>query len=454
VTLTFLIRVIAPVVLVLWPLVLGVSAQDPPGAAFKEWTFDEIVRAALSQHPLVEAARERVTGAQGTLLTARSFANPVATYWMEKGTFPGQTAAMGLNRETSAYVTVPLEGLFQRDPRIRRADADEKSAEFALVAARRLVALNAAHAFFRVALDQIALDVAETNRQGVEQLVSYDRSRVTEGAAAEVELIRLQVELDRAITNVVFAEADLAKSRAELSPFVSADTSTPQATALRVTVPNAASARALLSPAATFTSRARDQRSEVLGANARVSAARAETALQHALTIRQVGATFGVKRVDGTNSMIAGLSMPVPLFDRNRGEKQRATSELRAAEQERAWVERVVTAEIRGAYEASERLSAQASRLESTFLDRAEEVNRITRGAYQEGAATLLQVIDAARTLADARLIYYRMVLSQRQSLFDLAMAAGDDPEVALTVSGGSDGPPARELAQRRNVQR
>jgi outer membrane protein, heavy metal efflux system len=433
VTLTVALRVIAPAVLVLWPLVPGVSAQgSTAGPVAREWTFDETVRAALSQHPLVEAARDRVTGAQGSLQTARAFPNPVATYWMEKGAFPGQTLPSGLDRETSAYVTVPVEGLFQRDPRMRRADADVKSAEIAVVAARRLVALSAAHAFYRVALDQVALEVAEANRQGVEQLVTYNRSRVSEGAAAEVELIRIQVELDRAITTVAFAEADLAKSCAELSPFVSADASTPSSVVIRVTVPSAAGARALLNPPATFTIRARDQRSEVLGANARLSAARADTALQHALTIRQVGATFGVLRVDGTNSMIAALSMPIPLFDRNRGEVQRATSEFLAAQQERAWAERTVTAEVRGAYEAAERLSTQASRLEPTFLDRAEEVNRITLGAYQEGAATLLQVIDAARTLADARLTYYRVVLGQRQSLFDLAMAAGDDPETAL----------------------
>jgi cobalt-zinc-cadmium efflux system outer membrane protein len=199
--------------------------------------------------------------------------------------------------------------------------------------------------------------------------------------------------------------------------------------------------------------RARDHRSELLSANARVSAAQAETVLQRVLTVRQVGATVGVKRVDGTNSMIAGLSMPVPLFDRNRGEVQRATSELLAAQHERAWAERAVTAEIRGAYDAAERLSAQVSRVESTFLVRAEEVNRITLGAYQEGAATLLQVIDAARTLADARLTYYRIVLGQRQSLFDLSMAAGDDPEVALTVSAGSDHPSLGQSAQHRKVQ-
>jgi cobalt-zinc-cadmium efflux system outer membrane protein len=192
----------------------------------------------------------------------------------------------------------------------------------------------------------------------------------------------------------------------------------------------------------------------MLGARARVTAATTETSVQRALTVRQVGATFGFKRVEGENAMIAGISMPVPLFDRNRGEIQRATGELLAAQEELTWTERAVVAEMAGAYTAVQRLSTQVSSLEHAFLDRADETNRITLAAYQEGAATLLQVLDATRTVADARLTYYRAVLAQRQSVFDLAMAAGDDPEVALTASARAGGPSTREPHQRGNEQR
>jgi outer membrane protein TolC len=77
---------------------------------------------------------------------------------------------------------------------------------------------------------------------------------------------------------------------------------------------------------------------------------------------------------------------------------------------------------------------AHVSALEPSFLDRAAEANRVTVGAYQEGGATLLQVIDTSRSLADARLTYTRAALAQHQSLFDLAIAAGDDPEAALSA--------------------
>jgi cobalt-zinc-cadmium efflux system outer membrane protein len=131
---------------------------------------------------------------------------------------------------------------------------------------------------------------------------------------------------------------------------------------------------------------------------------------------------------------VAGLSVPMPLFDQNRGEVQRATAELTAAQHELAWAQRTVTTEVEAAYAAAQRLVAQVSSMEPSFLDRAAEANRITVGAYQEGGATLLQVLDASRSLTEARLTYSRAALAQHQSLFDLTIASGDDPEAALNA--------------------
>jgi outer membrane protein TolC len=61
-------------------------------------------------------------------------------------------------------------------------------------------------------------------------------------------------------------------------------------------------------------------------------------------------------------------------------------------------------------------------------------VQRFSVGAYQEGGATLLQVLDATRLLADVRLTFTRVLLAQRESLFELALATGADPADALEL--------------------
>jgi outer membrane protein TolC len=119
------------------------------------------------------------------------------------------------------------------------------------------------------------------------------------------------------------------------------------------------------------------------------------------------------------------------VFDPNRGEIQRANAERDAAQFELDAQEREATAEVRGAYEAarilSERTTALASSDSTGFLARADESRRIALGAYREGAVPLFQVIDAARTWADARMTYYRTVFAQHQSVLTLIVAQGLD---------------------------
>ncbi len=306
--------------------------------------------------------------------------------------------------------------------------------------ARRQVLLGAAHAFYRVALAQVAVDVAAETRSALARLESLNRLRVKEGAAAEGDLIRVQVELARGESDLALEEVDLARARAELMPYLGGLEATYAAgDSLRVAVPATVASTLALPPAATsLIANAHRSRPELVEARARVAAAGAEAGYQRTLTIRQLGATFGSKRINGASSMIAGLSIPLPLFDQNRGELQRATAERVAAEQELVWAERTISAQVQAAYAAVQKLSAQVAELHGSFLARAEEGRRITLTAYEEGDASLLQVLDATRTLGDARITYYRVLFAQRQSLLDLAAAAGEEPASGVSRPTGS----------------
>lgn len=418
----------------------GAQEAPPAGEPRTELTLDAVLSAVSAQHPLVEAARARVTAARGVRRTAGALPNPIATYQVENAGFPGRPAPPGLERETSTILTLPLEGLYQRWPRVRRADEEVRAADAALAIARRQVMLDAAHAFYRVALAQVSAGATAETRSALARLESLNRLRVAEGAAAEGDLIRVQVELARAESDLTLEEVDLARARAELLPFLGeVESANTAVDSLRVAINVMATSTVALPSATTVMTSAYRSRPELVEARARVAAAGAEAGYQRALTIRQVGATFGSKRINGASSLIAGLSIPLPLFDQNRGEVQRATAERVAAEQELVWAERTISAQVQAAYAAVQKLSAQVAKLQGSFLARAEEGRRITLTAYEEGAASLLQVLDATRTLGDARITYYRVLFAHRQSLLDLAAAAGDEPASVLSRSTSYD---------------
>jgi cobalt-zinc-cadmium efflux system outer membrane protein len=422
---------------------VGSTCAQAAGPSAAALTLDAVVRAALARNPLLTAAEARVLAVRGSRITAGSMPNPVASYQVENAAFPGGRTPEGLVRENSTTATLPLDQLWQRRSRVRGADADVRAAEADLMSLRRTVVVDATRAFHRAALAQVGARGAADVEAGLDSLLRFNRTRVAEGATAEGDLIRLEVERMRVGTERALQEAELARARAALAPYLAAGSAVvPVVNELNAGMGSPTGA-ATIPPFDALAAGALTVRPDLKAARARAQSAAQGAELQRSLIVRQLGATFGMKTTGGTRSMIAGVSVPIPLFDQNRGEVQRARGEQSAAEQELAWAERRAAADVRGAYDAARVLSDQRRRLDAGFLSKAEESRRIAVIAYQEGAAPLLTVIDATRTLADARLTYYRALFAEHEALLDLYAAAGLDPLAALAPAPASTGTPS-----------
>jgi cobalt-zinc-cadmium efflux system outer membrane protein len=254
----------------------------------------------------------------------------------------------------------------------------------------------------------------------LDSIVAYNRTRVREGVVAEADLIRAEVERDRVLAESAMQEADLARARAELDTFLGDSTGRDRAT--RVSYPSAP----LRLPNASNM-----ERPDVRSSRERLRASEAGIGLERSMLIRQLGATIGAKQMMGSTSMIAGVSLPIPFFDQNRGEVGRATAERDAALLELTASRRMAAGQLAGVGEAAriltERAAAMTARGDSGYLARAEQAKRITLGAYREGAVPLLQVLDAARAWNEARLAYYDLLFAQHQSALELLFASGVD---------------------------
>ena len=422
---------------------LPTAAQSQATGPARSLTLRDVLDSALTRHPEAEAARARVRGARGARTTAGAFGNPVLSYDVENAPFPGGDPVPGMERESMTTAMLPLETLFQRGPRTSRADAELRAVEADALGTRQQLALAATRAYFGAALSQINVAVARDLTAWLDSVVTYNRTRVEEGVAAEADLIRTELERDRAVAQLTMHQAEHARRRAELAAFLGDitagvpdvlvtvdDTPIPLPTLDGAAGANAAPARGAL-VAASSAQLAR--RPDVRAARERLTAAGAGIKAERSMIVRELGATFGAKRSAGTTSMMAGVSMPLPLFDPNRGEIARATAERDVAALELSARERTARAELAGAYEAARLLTDRASLLaraadgRPSFLARADEARRIALGAYREGAVPLLQVIDAARAWGDARLTFYEMLYAQHESVATLLVARGDD---------------------------
>jgi cobalt-zinc-cadmium efflux system outer membrane protein len=409
----------------------GAAQTRPPRAAI---TLSEVLDSVALRHPLVQAAAARARAARGELQTAGVVGNPLFMYQVENARLPGGQP-VSMDREDMTTLTFPLEALYQRRPMVRRAQAGVRAAEAEAIAERRRVALDAAHAFYRTALAQIELEAARDLASWLDTVVTYNRTRVKEGVTAEADLIRSELERDRAYVEVTMQEAEAAQSRATLAAFLG-DTSF-SLPGLEVAAPERPLPVLLTRTPTAVARQALGVRPEMDVARERLNAGNYAITTQRALRLRNLGATLGTKRSAGMTSLMAGVALPLPLFDQNRGEVARVVAERDAAAFELAAQERSVRAEVAATYEAARLLTARASTLaqrENGYLDRADEARRIALGAYREGAIPLIQVLDAARAWGEARVAFYRVLYGQHESVLNLISAEGEDLGTALTT--------------------
>src|SRR5207247_295103 len=184
------------------------------------------------------------------------------------GSMPAAMTAAALDREVMTFAMVPLEPLYQLWPRASQASAEVRAAEADLASTRRMVALDAAAAFFSASSAQVSVDALLDVRNWLDSLVGYTRARVREGAAAEVDLIRLEVEHGRTETDLAMARVDLARTRAQLATVIGTESFA--LVAPKDTIEGVAA----LSSRDTLLSRAMTSRPELRAADARLDAAK------------------------------------------------------------------------------------------------------------------------------------------------------------------------------------
>ena len=126
--------------------------------------------------------------------------------------------------------------------------------------------------------------------------------------------------------------------------------------------------------------------------------------------------------------MLFGLQVDLPVFNRNQGRAMAASADLNAAKSNLAAVRLQVRAEIESAIDDYETRRRLVMEVPHEMLKRALETSRIARGAYVEGGADLLRLLDGERTRIDTEVLYNRTLGQYRESVSALRLALGMMP--------------------------
>ena len=372
---------------------LGQRVVPPERALDLHTVLDSVV----ARHPTILAARARLRAAAGTRQTAGQLGNPtlaydVMTHRSRADSRFGPRPRSHDDAHPSARAALSARPTRQAGRRAIACRSGRRAGR------EQAVSLDATRAFYRFARTQVRVESTRDVVNWLDSVVTYDRS-VNEGVAAEADLIRAELERDRMVAEVATQQAELLRARADLAVFVGASSVArptlvtftpvvlPLPTTFRVGAGGEGSSLEAIGRAIQQGILARP---DLRAARERTDAAAASIGAERSMLFRELGATFGAKRTAGTTSMVAGFSLPLPIFDPNRGEIARASAERDVAALDLAARERTARAELAGAYEAARLLTERASALPTA----ADSVPRPRR----RGAAHLARRVSRGRS--------------------------------------------------------
>ena len=127
-----------------------------------------------------------------------------------------------------------------------------------------------------------------------------------------------------------------------------------------------------------------------------------------------------------SNAMGLGIaSISIPIFNRNQGEIARAKSEQRRADFLAEAARNQVLEDVETAYDSFESSHERVRLYEQEYLSRAKESLDIEQFSFQEGAASVLDLLDAERTYRATQLAYRQQLAAYLTNLTQLEAAVG-----------------------------
>ena len=372
----------------------AVGPADLPPVA-----VDDLVRVAVQRNPRIGRATIAIDAAQGRYVQAGLYPNPdLGFFWDEIGDRTGPGGIITAPRVTQTIVTGRKLSLAQAvvAREIDQAKLDVLTERFTVIGSVRAT-------FYEVYALQERLAILAELVKLAEQGVAQGKTLVDNMRMARLDLIQLEVELERFRSEAVAVERELPSAYSRLAA-VAGDARLP---IRRVTGPFEAPPLYDLAEAReavlAFHPEARSARVGVDRAQAAIRAAEAQPIPNVAVTggfIRQ----FENKSYDGA----FGLSMPVPVWNRNQGNIREAKAQLGMAIQNTGRVENDLADRLSAAFRTYNAARTRAERYRREILPRAEETLKLSLEAFKGGQFEYLRVIQAQRSVAEARLEYNR----------------------------------------------
>ncbi len=406
------------------------AAAGPPDPIAQEsmkplrLSVNEALSLFLSQNFDVLVAKYGIEHAKGQQITAKLFPNPVISIGTLSAYTQGQTMTNSGQLFMQAQQLFELAG--KRGYRIESAGYGIQSTEAAFEDAVRQLGFTVKDTYYRIQLAQRRLVLAEENRDRFSRILDVNTIRFKKGYIAEVDLIRIRLQMVDFQSQVIGALQEAESARGDLRQLLrlSPKTTMELTTDLdfRRIDPDIAKLRVA----------ALDVRPDIRAKRFTYSQRETDLKLAKAyripdLTLGGGYAIQGSQGPDNQQQWALNMGLPLPLFNRNQGGIRQAEVAIQTSEADLNRTINIVENEVEVAY----RNLMQSRRLVEAYiggvLEDARSTLTIVERAYERGGATILDLLDAARTSRIIQQNYIEALFNYQRNLFQLESAVGQE---------------------------
>ena len=326
------------------------------------------------------------------------------------------------NRQTTLQLSQEIELGNKRDARIEAADAFYSKATAELESKRAEIHANVIATFYEVLAGQERFSLAKSSMKVANLALDAAAKRVKAGKSSPVEETKSRIAEASAKIELRQAGSQLNSSRSRLSAlWGNASPDFESAEGEVATIPitgdlNSLSAMLVNAPAvkvAGIEVQAREMMTKVERSKATPN-----------ITIS--GGFINNQELGGINQALLGFSVPIPIFDRNQGGLQEAVNRKYKAEDELIALKNQLSSNLSNQYERLNAAREASASLESEILPSAQSAFDAASKGFSAGKFNFLDVLDAQRTLFQAKTQYVQALLEAHLAVAEIERILGD----------------------------
>ena len=390
-------------------------APTPDVGADAGLTLGQAMRLALENNTALRLARREIDAQSGALVQAGARPNPEFSVLQED--------FRSASRTLTAQVTESIELAGKRHYRVEAGAAAQRVAMLDAQAGEAAVRSEVVARYYEtLAAAELGTLAAETAKIAEETYTAAQR-RVQAGKVSPVDEGRAQIAANNARIEHSTAQAALMRARARLSQALGIGEAQ-----LPRTLDGSLESLPQL-PVLSSLVAALETTPTLQAASEEITRRSALAKLESAQRVPDVSVTLGLKRVtDGgrtDNQAVVGLSIPLPIFDTRRGATMEAAQRAEMARDAYLGVRQQQQAALHGAHAEFVAAREASLRLRDQILPQAQSAYDATRRGFLLGKFGFLDVLDAQRTLSQARSQYIAAVANVYSAYATVSTAVG-----------------------------